>query len=124
VQSEWVRLFDRVCSLLADLRRWVWGASQQREIWWVLVDGSGKFREEDWASFQYSGRSAILLRSRLSHLTLEFCRLTMFIRAGRHGLLTPLVTDLPRGWECLDIVVLGADTRGQCWLIELLASLF
>lgn len=117
MQSEWVKLFDRVCPLLAGLRRWVWGASHQREIRWVLADGSGKFREEDWASFQYSGRSAILLRSRLAHLTLEFCRLTMFIRAGRHGQLTPLVTDLPRSRERLDIVVLRADTRGQCWLM-------
>ncbi|PAN33617.2 hypothetical protein PAHAL_6G044900 [Panicum hallii] len=92
-------------------------SSQQREIQWVLADGVGNFREEDWASSQYSGRSAILLRSKLAHLTLQFCRLTLFIRAGRHGQLTPLVTDLPRSRERLDIVVIRADAIAADQLI-------
>ncbi|KAJ1267447.1 hypothetical protein BS78_07G056700 [Paspalum vaginatum] len=110
LDSAWVKLFDGVCPLLAGVRRWVRKASQQqREIRWVLADDSGSFREEDWDSFQHSGRSEIVLRDRLAHLTLQFCRLTLFIRAGRHGQLTPLVTDLPRGSERLDIVVRRAD---------------
>lgn len=105
---------DGLCPLLAGLRGWVVAAAtQKREIRWVLADGSGEFREEDWASFQYSGRSAILLRSKLVHLTRQFCGLTLLIRAGRHGQLTPLVTDLPRSRERLDIVVVRADTEGQ-----------
>nr|TKW08777.1 hypothetical protein SEVIR_6G047000v2 [Setaria viridis] len=111
VQPDWVKFLDGTCPPLAGLRRWVVAAAtQQREIRWVLADGSGEFREENWASFQYSGRSAILLRSKLAHLTLQFCSLTLFIRAGRHGQLTPLVTDLPRSRERLDIVVFRADT--------------
>uniref|UniRef100_K3YN70 DUF569 domain-containing protein n=1 Tax=Setaria italica TaxID=4555 RepID=K3YN70_SETIT len=111
---DWVKFLDGACPPLAGLRRWVAAAAtQQREIRWVLADGSGEFREENWASFQYSGRSAILLRSKLAHLTLQFCSLTLFIRAGRHGQLTPLVTDLPRSRERLDIVVFRADTGGQ-----------
>ncbi|KAG2581822.1 hypothetical protein PVAP13_6KG169540 [Panicum virgatum] len=108
--SEWVKFFDGACPPLGRLRRRVWAASQQREIRWVLADGAGNFREEDWASSQHSGRSAILLRSKLAHLTLQFCRLTLFIRAGRHGQPSPLVTDLPRRRERLDIVVIRADS--------------
>ncbi|RLM62194.1 hypothetical protein C2845_PM14G03670 [Panicum miliaceum] len=115
--SEWVKFFDGACPPLARLRGWVWAASQQREIQWVLADGVGNFREEDWASSQYSGRSAILLRSKLAHLTLQFCRLTLFIRAGRHGQLTPLVTDLPRSRERLGIVVIWADAIAADQLI-------
>jgi hypothetical protein len=114
VQPDWVKFLDGLCPLLAGLRGWVVAAAtQKREIRWVLADGSGEFREEDWASFQYSGRSAILLRSKLVHLTRQFCGLTLLIRAGRHGQLTPLVTDLPRSRERLDIVVVRADTEGQ-----------
>ena len=90
----------------------------------MLADGVGNIREEDWASSQHSGRSAILLRSKLAHLTLQFCRLTLFIRAGRHGQPTPLVTDLPRRRERLDIVVIRADSAGQCLLTELVLGLF
>ena len=124
MQSEWVKFFDGACPPLGRLRRRVWAASQQREIRWVLADGAGNFREEDWASSQHSGRSAILLRSKLAHLTLQFCRLTLFIRAGRHGQPTPLVTDLPRRRERLDIVVIRADSAGQCLLTELVLGLF
>lgn len=114
MQPDWVKFLDGLCPLLAGLRGWVVAAAtQKREIRWVLADGSGEFREEDWASFQYSGRSAILLRSKLVHLTRQFCGLTLLIRAGRHGQLTPLVTDLPRSRERLDIVVVRADTEGQ-----------
>ena len=65
MQSEWVKFFDGACPPLGRLRRRVWAASQQREIRWVLADGVGNIREEDWASSQHSGRSAILLRSKL-----------------------------------------------------------
>ncbi|XP_062195511.1 uncharacterized protein LOC133898792 [Phragmites australis] len=109
--SEWVKLFDWACAPLASVRRWVWRTSQQREIRWVRANDSGNFSEEDWASFQYSGRSTILLRSELAHLTLQFYRLMVCIRAGRHGQPTPLVTDLPRSREPLDIVVLRAHAR-------------
>ncbi|KAL6659355.1 hypothetical protein ACP70R_003395 [Stipagrostis hirtigluma subsp. patula] len=109
--SEWAKLFDRVCPPLAGVRRWAWRALQQREIQWVRGDDSGGYSEEDWASFQYSGRSAILLRSNLAHLTMRFYRLTLCIRAGRHGQPTPLVVDLPRSREPLHIVILRAHCR-------------
>ncbi|CAO2210027.1 unnamed protein product [Urochloa humidicola] len=112
-ESEWVKFLDRACPPLAGLCRWAAAAaSPQREIRWVLAGGGGggDIREEDWSSFQFSGRSAILLRSKLAHLTRQFCGLTLFIRAGRHGRLTPLVTDLPRSRERLDIVVVRDDT--------------
>ncbi|KAG2603445.1 uncharacterized protein LOC120710337 [Panicum virgatum] len=67
----------------------------------------------DWASSQYSGRSVILLRSKPTHLTLQLCHLTLFIRGGRHGHLTPLVTDLLRSSEGLDVVVIRADSPGS-----------
>ncbi|KAL6840786.1 hypothetical protein ACP4OV_029312 [Aristida adscensionis] len=108
---EWARMFDRVCRPLAGLRRWVWRAYQGREIRWVCGDDSGSFREEDWASIQHSGRSAILLRSELAHVTQRFYRLTLCIRAGRHGQPTPLAVDLPRSREPLDIVLLRAHSR-------------
>ncbi|KAG2574859.1 hypothetical protein PVAP13_7KG391400 [Panicum virgatum] len=66
----------------------------------------------DWASSQYSERSAILLRSKLAHHTLQFCCVTLFIRAGRREHLIPLVKELPRSRERLDIVVIRADSTG------------
>ena len=85
----------------------------------MLADGVGNIREEDWASSQHSGRSAILLRSKLAHHTLQFCCVTLFIRAGRREHLIPLVKELPRSRERLDIVVIRADM-----LIELVLGLF
>ncbi|CAO2164272.1 unnamed protein product [Urochloa humidicola] len=115
--SEWVKFLDGACPPLAGLCRWA-AASEQREIRWVLAGGAGgDIREEEWASFEFSGRSAILLRSKLAHLTRQFCGLTLFIRAGRHGQLSPLVTDLPRSRERLDIVVVRDDALAADQLI-------
>ncbi|CAL5003864.1 unnamed protein product [Urochloa decumbens] len=117
--SDWIKFLDGACPPMAGICRWAAAASQQREIRWVLAGGAGggDIREGDWASFQYSGRSAILMRSKLAHLTRQFRGLTLFIRAGRHGQLAPLVTDLPRSRERLDIVVVRDDTLAADQLI-------
>ncbi|KAL5223016.1 hypothetical protein ABZP36_027729 [Zizania latifolia] len=83
----------------------------QWEIRWVWDDYYDSFSEEDWFSFQYAGRSVVLLRTKLVHLL--GLNLTLCVRAGRHGQSTPLLVDLPHSREPLHIVAIKANTRGD-----------
>ncbi|KAF0907855.1 hypothetical protein E2562_022259 [Oryza meyeriana var. granulata] len=76
----------------------------RREIRFVTADDDdGNFGEQDWASFQYTGRSVQLLREELARrVDYDFM---LCVRAGRHGRLTPLLINLPRSRETLHIVL-------------------
>ncbi|CAM0884478.1 unnamed protein product [Alopecurus aequalis] len=99
-------LFDRVCQPLSSLR--------VREIRWVLADGNGAFSEFDWSSEQYTGRLTIHLKTQLVNPPRNY---TVCVRAGRYGQLSPLVVNLPRSRERLDIVFLERNTAADNQLI-------
>ncbi|WVZ82414.1 hypothetical protein U9M48_029680 [Paspalum notatum var. saurae] len=68
-----------------------------------------------WRTLQFSGRSVVHLRRALA-TALEGERvdehaIMLCVRAGSHGRLTPLVTDLPSDQRTMDIVVLNSDSE-------------
>src|SRR4051812_35434682 len=74
-----------------------------------------------WSQFRFRGRSAFNLRNELAR-RMDFILegrhssdLVMCVRAGRHGRLTPLYGDLPRGelLATLWIVVFMSGTPGE-----------
>uniref|UniRef100_A0A0D9X4R6 DUF569 domain-containing protein n=1 Tax=Leersia perrieri TaxID=77586 RepID=A0A0D9X4R6_9ORYZ len=85
----------------------------QREIQFVAANDDGTFAatEEDWTSFQFTGRSVQRLREELASRVgydVMAC-----VCAGNHGAITPLLTDLPRSRETLRIVLLRNNTPGH-----------
>ncbi|KAF7006406.1 hypothetical protein CFC21_021457 [Triticum aestivum] len=87
-----------------------------RLIRFVRAQDDGHYPEaEGWQQFWFRGRSAFRLRDDLGLLVgagVYYLNITMCVRAGRHGRLTPLVVNLPDGGygETLEIVVFMADT--------------
>ncbi|KAF6997999.1 hypothetical protein CFC21_014158 [Triticum aestivum] len=66
-----------------------------------------------WASLVFRGRSAYHLRKKLASrlgVAMDVSNLVMCVRAGMHGRPTPLVIDLPRSRQTLDIIVFMAGT--------------
>ena len=115
MQSEWGKLFARVCPPLSRLcLRWF---SLEREIRWRRADGNGAFTEDNWASSRCTGRPMILLKAQLENLLppapFLHPRYTLCVRAGRYGQPSPLSVNLPRSREPLDIVLFGGNTAGQ-----------
>uniref|UniRef100_A0A0E0LRM5 DUF569 domain-containing protein n=1 Tax=Oryza punctata TaxID=4537 RepID=A0A0E0LRM5_ORYPU len=80
----------------------------RREIQFVAADDDGNIV---WDSFQYQGRSVQLLRNELED-RLGYA-ITVCVRAGRHGRLTPLLINLPHSRETLHIVVLRRNSEGK-----------
>uniref|UniRef100_A0A0E0LRM1 Uncharacterized protein n=1 Tax=Oryza punctata TaxID=4537 RepID=A0A0E0LRM1_ORYPU len=76
-----------------------------RKIQWVIADNSGSVDEDNWSSMEFAGRSVRLLIQDLDALQLTLC-----IRAGSHGRLTPLLINLPRSWETLHVVFVRPNT--------------
>ncbi|KAF8698154.1 hypothetical protein HU200_035669 [Digitaria exilis] len=85
-----------------------------RTIRYVRVNDQGQFNQNGWATFQFYGRSLYLLICRVLYLLDEPIfigdegnfTITLCVRAGIYGQLTPLVIDLPRCEEPMDIFVL------------------
>ncbi|XP_039841551.1 uncharacterized protein LOC120701802 [Panicum virgatum] len=90
-------------------------AMLQRTIRYVEADNQGNFNlnPNGWATFQFHGRSMFNLRWEVAThlgLALFFFRVIVCVRAGQYGQPTPLVIDLPRNEETLDVVAVIADT--------------
>ncbi|XP_072149489.1 uncharacterized protein [Setaria viridis] len=91
----------------------------QRTIRYVRADNLGNFNlnPNGWPSFQFHGRSVFNLRSEVADhvgLAIFFFRVIVCVRAGRYGRPTPLLIDLPRNEETLDVVaiVIGTAAAG------------
>uniref|UniRef100_A0A0D9X4Q5 Uncharacterized protein n=1 Tax=Leersia perrieri TaxID=77586 RepID=A0A0D9X4Q5_9ORYZ len=89
----------------------------QREIRFVAANDDGTIAagEEDWTSFQFTGRS-------VGRLTAELASRVGYdvmacVCAGNHGAITPLLIDLPRSRETLRIVLLRHSTPGYDQMI-------
>ncbi|CAL5046171.1 unnamed protein product [Urochloa decumbens] len=90
----------------------------QRTIRYVRADNQGNFNlnPNGWATFQFHGRSVFHLRSEVANhvgLALFFFRVIVCVRAGRYGQPTPLLIDLPRNEETLDVVAIVSGTAGE-----------
>nr|CAB3469782.1 unnamed protein product [Digitaria exilis] len=85
-----------------------------RTIRYVRVNDQGQFNQNGWVTFQFYGRSLYVLICRVLYLLDEPIfigdegnfTITLCVRAGIYGQLTPLVIDLPRCEEPMDIFVL------------------
>ncbi|KAJ1258191.1 hypothetical protein BS78_10G056100 [Paspalum vaginatum] len=100
-QGGWTGLFRRRTGPVADgLRR----------ILYVRANGEGDFNEnhDDWRAFIFNGRSVFNLRTEvgLRQPDGDVSGITICVRPGLCGRLTPLVTDLPQNEDVMDIVVL------------------
>lgn len=93
-----------------------------RTIRYVRADDQGNFDPLGWATLQFYGRSVYLLLVRLAYHLGEAISIgdegnvlgiALCVRAGNYGRLTPLVADLPRCEEPMDIVVLATDSYGE-----------
>ncbi|XP_062232891.1 uncharacterized protein LOC133930260 [Phragmites australis] len=80
-----------------------------RTIRYVRADDFGNFNQLGWATFQFHGRSVFNLRTEVAHHVgnaIFFFGITVCVRPGVYGRLTPLVIDLHRSEETMDIIVL------------------
>ena len=92
-----------------------------RTIRYVRVNDQGQFNQQGWATFQFYGRSLYLLICRLLYILDEPIfigdegnfSITVCVQAGIYGRRTPLVIDLPRCEEPMDIFVLTTGSPGE-----------
>ncbi|PNT76473.1 uncharacterized protein LOC112269988 [Brachypodium distachyon] len=82
-------------------------------------DGSHNQQVNDWTMFQFTGNSIFRLRNEVADiLHTNDTHIIMFVRAGRHGRLTPMLVDLPRDGDgdTVEIVVFTFGTPGAAAL--------
>jgi hypothetical protein len=84
-----------------------------REIQFVdEADLDNTSEGEIWTTVEIRGRSVRLLREKIAELV-GYDDFTMCVSAGRHGQFTPLLIDLPRSRETLNIVLLRTNSEGK-----------
>ncbi|CAM0907801.1 unnamed protein product [Alopecurus aequalis] len=86
-----------------------------RQIRFVRASDDGVFTEEGWSTFQFRGRSVHHLRNELA-TRVGVSDLIMCIRAGPDARLTPLVVNLPRDGQTIEIVVIIGGTPASAEL--------
>jgi hypothetical protein len=83
----------------------------------VRADDQGNFSPLVWRMLWFDGRSVLHLRrdlaAELGVGEANVLDITMCVRAGSNGRLTPLVIDLPFDEQAMDIVVLATDSPGN-----------
>lgn len=81
-------------------------------IRFVRAEHDGSFDPSDWRMIEFHGRSVYNLRSAVAENLNEdsAIHIKLCVRAGTLGELTPLVIDLPRNNEPIDIVVVSSFT--------------
>ncbi|XP_021304981.1 uncharacterized protein LOC8070867 [Sorghum bicolor] len=92
-----------------------------RTIRYVRANNQGNFNQLGWATLQFYGTSVYLLMLRLVyHLDIRnegnALGIVLCVRAGNYARLTPLVTDLPRCEEPMDIVILATGSYAAAQL--------
>jgi len=85
-----------------------------RMIRYIRADNYGIFISTTWGTLQFDGRSLHYLIGELANqLNDSFNNITLCVRAGFLGRVTPLVVDLPLSEEPMDIVVLTTGSAGE-----------
>ncbi|OEL27291.1 hypothetical protein BAE44_0011690, partial [Dichanthelium oligosanthes] len=113
---------------LISMLRWCGESSAEplRTIRYVRMNGQGHFNQHGWATFQFYGRSVYLLICRVVYDLDEpiligdegnFFGITLCVRAGNYGRMIPLVIDLPRSEEPMDIFVLTTGSPGESFAV-------
>lgn len=111
----------RLCQYLGG-RRGLFGrrmpeADERRTIRHVRANNEGDFDQDsnNWPTFNFFGRSVFNLRIQVGMRQPggEVWAITMAVRPGSQGRLTPLVTDLPRSVDNMDIVVFDTGSQGE-----------
>jgi len=97
-------------------------ADEQRTIRHVRANDQGEFDQnsDNWSTFSYYGRSVFNLRVQVGARQLAGeigDGITLAVRPGLQGRLTPLVTDLPRSVDTMDIVVFNTGSQGEKTLL-------
>jgi hypothetical protein len=70
-------------------------------------------------TFSFLGRSVFNLTNEVAKkVGLDMSTITLCVHAGFHGRLTPLVVDLPRNEDPLDLVVLPNSSPGENLLLD------
>ncbi|PWZ04809.1 hypothetical protein Zm00014a_017026 [Zea mays] len=91
-------------------------ADERRTIRHVRANNEGDFDQDsnNWPTFNFFGRSVFNLRIQVGMRQPggEVWAITMAVRPGSQGRLTPLVTDLPRSVDNMDIVVFDTGSQG------------
>ncbi|XP_066375390.1 uncharacterized protein [Miscanthus floridulus] len=80
----------------------------------MRADDQGNINPLVWRMLQFDGRSVSHLRrdlaAQLGVGEANVLSITLCVRAGSNGRLTPLVIDLPSNEQAMDIVVLTTDS--------------
>jgi hypothetical protein len=85
---------------------------QERQIRYFLAGNDGKFLTM--GAFRFLGRSVLNLTNQMAiKVDEDVSAITLCVYAGVFGRLTPLVVDLPRNQEPLNIVVLPISSPGE-----------
>ncbi|XP_008648842.2 uncharacterized protein [Zea mays] len=82
-----------------------------RMIQHVRMDDDG-FILDNWPDFNFDDYSVSNLRAEVA-LRQDDENITLCLRAGKHALLIPLITDLPHNTDPLDIIVMPAGSPGE-----------
>ncbi|KAG0512997.1 hypothetical protein BDA96_10G063100 [Sorghum bicolor] len=100
-------------------------ADERRTIRHVRANDQGEFdpNNNNWATFHFYGRSVFNLRMQVGIRqdggAGEYGDgITLAVQPGLHGRLTPLVTDLPRSVDPMDIVVFNTGSQGAQNLVH------
>ncbi|OEL33965.1 hypothetical protein BAE44_0005016 [Dichanthelium oligosanthes] len=92
-------------------------ADPGRTIRYVRANDEGEYtlNHNAWPSLHFLGRSIFNLRTQLRLLQPDgnVIAITLCVRPGFHGRLTPLVTDLPRSEEPMYIVIFTTGSPGE-----------
>jgi hypothetical protein len=104
--------------------------SLRRKIMFVQAYDDGNFSRSGWKIIWFKGRSVYNLMLAIRQEGKISLRITLCVRAGPYGRLTPLVMDLPHSEETMSIIVLTRGTPGEkfwvfvCVRVEHLLSAF
>lgn len=107
--------------------------SRRRKIMFVQAYDDGNFSRSGWKIIWFEGRSVYNLMLAIRQEGKISLRITLCVRAGPYGRLTPLVMDLPHSEETMSIIVLTRGTPGEksgslyvyvfiCYLLSIVSS--
>lgn len=91
-----------------------------RMIQHVRMDDDG-FILDNWPDFNFDDYSVSNLRAEVA-LRQDDENITLCLRAGKHALLIPLITDLPHNTDPLDIIVVTTGSPGELELCSFRSS--
>ena len=93
----------------------------RRTIHYMRADDQGNINPLVWRMLQFDGRSVSHLRrdlaAQLGVGEANVLGITLCVRAGSNGRLTPLVIDLPSNEKTMNIVVLTTGSPGKNLLV-------